>query len=188
MPLPGTRRAGGVWGGGEAGRWQLGDQPIGPRVAGHAAGASPFAKWACRPNSRAVLIGQERDGGSLQFVYLASPLPSGGSSLAHASAVRTLACPSPSGLLYIRYTPPALTYIPPPAPHAPICRPSPPRLLCGHPSTPSTTTMAAVSGPSTARHPSPFRRATKISSRPPPAPSSGASGHHSHPIVSLLPL
>ncbi|EPT02571.1 hypothetical protein FOMPIDRAFT_1047913 [Fomitopsis schrenkii] len=43
--------------------------------------------------------------------------------------------------------------------------------------------MATVSGPSTARHPSPFRRANKISSRaPPPAPSNGASGHHTHPI------
>ncbi|KAH9834019.1 cyclin-like protein [Rhodofomes roseus] len=40
--------------------------------------------------------------------------------------------------------------------------------------------MAAVSGPSTARHPSPFRRANKISSRPPPAPSSGSSGHSAH--------
>ncbi|KZT72316.1 hypothetical protein DAEQUDRAFT_763048 [Daedalea quercina L-15889] len=44
--------------------------------------------------------------------------------------------------------------------------------------------MAAVSGPSTARHPSPFRRQqSKItSSRPPPPSSTGASAHNSHHI------
>lgn len=162
-------------GGGEAGRLGRADRPACSRARGR--GASEWCLYELQ-----VLIGQSVMGDH-QFVYLASPLPSG-PSLAHASAVRTPACTSSS---LLPYTPRGLTYISSSSPRTHLSPIATAPTVWLSPSPLQAPTMATVSGPSSARHTSPFRRPAKVPRPPPPAPSNGASGHHQQPIVSRSP-